>query len=74
MPNPDGTDLTTRQLAEAIALAVMTMSYDKQIGAQWERADELAQAVMDTLDAHGCWFCRKTETPQGTRLTQMPLW
>ena len=69
MANPDGTDLTTRQLAEAIARAVMQSVRECEAFI----SDDATQAVLDTLDAHGCWFCKKTETPQGTRFEQLEL-
>lgn len=56
--------LTTLQLAEAIARAVLEDAYDSGEGFQWEHAHKRAQAVLQTLRANGCWFCRVTEGPE----------
>lgn len=53
--------LTTLQLAEAIARTVLEDAYDSGEGFQWEHAHKRAQAVLETLRFHGCWFCRVTE-------------
>ena len=66
-----GTSLTTKQLAAAIALAVVAAWDDAEIETSQR---PLSEVVMDTLDANGAWFCKKTEDPvKGTVFTQLPL-
>lgn len=63
--------LTTLQLAERIALAVLKDAYDSGDGFMWEHVNKRAPAVLNVLHDTGHWFCRVDETPQETILTPM---
>jgi hypothetical protein len=64
--------LTTKDLGEAIAAAVLevadTTPADRPAAYRFRLA---ADAVFAELERHGCWFCRLTETPTGTRIDPM---
>ncbi len=68
------TNLTTLQLAEQIARAVVSETalnaYDVLGRIHYE---PLTQAVLATLRKHGCWFCRLTETAHGTEQMRLEL-
>ena len=49
--------LTTLQLAEKIALAVLKDAYDSGDGFLWEHAHKRAQAVLNVLHEARCRFC-----------------
>lgn len=55
------TEMTTLQLAERIAYAVMAAARSKV-----PYGDAPTQAVIDTLFATGSWFCRLEDTTKGT--------
>lgn len=66
--------MTTLELAEKIAQAVLEDAYESGDGFMWETVPNRARAVLQTLDANQAWFCRlpvnadgdaesETETP-----------
>lgn len=58
-------DLTTLQLAEKIAVAVLEAAYDSGKGFMWEHAHEHASAVLRTLHENESWFCRAPQDENG---------
>ena len=70
--------MTTRELAEQIARAVLSEVDDDQIALaphdtyfnpahqnEWGNSLDLAYVVLKTLEAHDSWFCRLTEDADG---------
>jgi len=53
-----GCQLTTLQLAEAIALRVMIGVFDEQANGMWEYHEKAALLILDELRKHEAWFCR----------------
>lgn len=54
--------MTTRELAAAIAKAVLTASRPAGMGGY---GDAPIEAVLETLRTHGAWFCRVEEDADG---------
>jgi len=54
----EGCQLTTLQLAEAIALRVMIGVFDEEANGMWEYHEKAALLVLDELRKHEAWFCR----------------
>ena len=50
--------MTTLELAEKIAFAVMASVYDHGTGFVWEGAKDHAPAVLKVLHENDSWFCR----------------
>lgn len=59
--------LTTKQLAERIACAVLAAAYDSGAGFQWECAHLHAATVLGVLHETGHWFCAVGEDDQPDR-------
>lgn len=64
-------DLTTRQLAEKLALAALNAG-DRRGGVRG-RVYRAADAILETLHEQSSWFCHCTETPQGTQCRRYAL-
>lgn len=58
-------DLTTLQLARRIADAVY-LDFGRVTRSSTDTLDPPTQSVIRVLHDTGSWFCRLTETPQGT--------
>ena len=69
------TDLTTLQLAEKIARAVLTGVDADEIALVPHDSyfPDLTWDVLKVLHDTGTWFCRLRETPEGTAVQPMPL-
>jgi len=62
------TDITTTELGEAIADAVI----DWLLHAKGSN-ESGAEQVFRVLERHNIWFCRISEHADGTRFEQLPL-
>lgn len=72
---PRDSDLTTLQLAEEIALAVLKDAYDSGEGFMWEHAAKRGPAVLQVLRDNEAWFCRLRKNGAGVTVSeQLPLW
>jgi hypothetical protein len=55
--------VTTLELVRALASAARQASDD----------EAAARAIIEAMHQHDHWFCRMTETPNGTRIAKLPV-